>query len=418
MAILINRRNYRIALWVFLCALIPAAAAKADNGFVQVRGTQLVDGAGQPLFLRGIGLGNWLLAEGYMWHFKHAVGPRQIHEVVAELIGDAGARRFWAEWRERYITAADVRLIRELGFNSVRLPLHHGLFIDPARPDEPTGPGWALLDRFLGWCKAEGIYVVLDLHGAPGGQTGTGIDDSPGYPFLFVDAESQDLTVALWRQLATRYRDEPIVLGYDLLNEPIADFFDQDRLNPRLAPLYRRLIAAIREVDPHHLIMLGGAQWNTNFEAAGEPSAPNLVYTFHTYWTDPTEKSIAPYLAYREKHQVPLYLGEAGENTDEWIQKFRALMEEHRIDWCFWPYKKMDATSSVLSIHPPEGWEVVRAFADAPRGSYEEIRAARPPEAVSARALQQLLENLSLERCRLNEGYVRALGLKVPAKAE
>ena len=188
-----------VLLGVLLLTLAPAAVA-TGNGFVQVRGTELVDGAGQPLFLRGIGLGNWLLPEGYMWHFKHAVGPRQIHEVVAQLIGDAGARRFWSEWRERYITAADVRLIRELGFNSVRLPLHHGLFIDPERPGEPTGPGWALLDRFIGWCKAEGVYVLLDLHGAPGGQTGTGIDDSPGYPFLFIDAESRDLTVALWRR--------------------------------------------------------------------------------------------------------------------------------------------------------------------------------------------------------------------------
>ena len=404
-------------LFTMLTAGCAGIAGPVSTGFVQVSGTHLVDAAGQPLHLRGIGLGNWLLPEGYMWRFKRAESPRQIEEVVAQLIGDPAARDFWAQWRDRYITAADIRLIRQLGFNSVRVPLPYRLFLSADEPDRLAGPGWALLDRLIGWCKTEGIHVVLDLHAAPGGQTGTDIDDSPGYPFLFESEEAQRLTTVLWRGLAARYKDEPAVLGYDLLNEPIAHFFDAARLNPHLAPLYRRLVAAIREVDPHHVIFLGGAQWNTNFAAAGEPFAPNLVYTFHTYWTEPETKTIERYLAYRDQHQVPLYLGESGENTDEWIRRFRELLEKHQIDWCFWPYKKVDLKTGVLDIPPPADWDAVRAFADAPRGTYEEIRKARPPEGVAARALAALLENLSLDRCRINEGYVRALGLTPPGAA-
>lgn len=403
-------------LYSFIFPLLCVSTVFATNpGFVRVQGLHLVDAAGQPLRLRGIGLGNWLVPEGYMWRFKHAASPRQIEEVVAQLIGDPAARRFWTQWRDQYITAADIHLIRQLGFNSVRVPLHHRLFLSANEPDRLAGPGWALLDRLIGWCKAEGVYVVLDLHAAPGGQTGTDIDDSPGYPFLFESEEAQRLTTVLWRGLAARYRDEPTVLGYDLLNEPIAHFFDTARLNPGLAPLYRRLVAAIREVDPHHVIFLGGAQWNTNFAAAGEPFAPNLVYTFHTYWTEPDTKAIENYLAYRERHQVPLYLGESGENTDEWITRFRVLLEANQIDWCFWPYKKVDLKTGVLDIPPPADWDAVRAFADAPRGTYEEIRKARPADGVAARALADLLKNLSPERCRINEGYVRALGLAPPA---
>jgi hypothetical protein len=178
------------------------------------------------------------------------------------------------------------------------------------------------------------------------------------------------------------------------------------------------LVAAIRATDPQHVILIGGAQWNTNFAAAGEPFAPNLVYTFHTYWTEPDTKAIAPYLAFREQHQVPLYLGESGENKDEWIRRFRELLEANQIDWCFWPYKKINLTTCVVSVTPPEGWDTVRAFAEAPRGTFEEIRLARPKDDSAAQALASLLQNLAVKNNRVNEGYIRALGLTPPPAAK
>lgn len=393
--------------------LPPAAAPPA--GFVRTDGPRLLDGADQPLRVRGVNLGNWLVPEGYMWHFKRPEAARAIHEVITQLVGDEAARAFWAQWYDRYITAADIRAIRAMGFNAIRVPLHHQLFLSADAASRLEGPGWALLDRVIGWCQAEGLLVLLDLHAAPGGQTGTDIDDSVGYPFLFEDAASQDRTVALWRGLAARYRDEPAVLGYDLLNEPIAHFFDAERLNPRLAPLYRRLVAAIREVDPHHVILLGGAQWNTNFDAVGAPFAPNLAYTFHTYWTEPDGRAIERYLAVREKFQVPLLLGESGENKDDWIQRFRTLLDTHDIGWFFWPYKKVTTVTGVATVPAPEGWDAIRAFADGPRGTMEEIRKSRPTPADAARVLAALLENLAPERCQFNAGYIRALGLTPPA---
>lgn len=400
-------------LLALLPALLPSLLpAAGPAGFVQTRGTQIVDAAGQPLLLRGISLGNWLVPEGYMWLFKRTEAARDIEAVIAQLVGDDAARRFWADWRERYITRADIRLIREAGFNSIRVPLHHRLFLSADDPSCLGGPGWSLLDRLIGWCKEEHLLVLLDLHAAPGGQTGTDIDDSPGYPFLFEDEASQDQTVTLWRGLATRYRDEKTVLGYELLNEPIAHHFDIQRLNPRLAPLYRRLVTAIREIDPHHVIFLGGAQWNTNLDAAGAPFAPNLVYTFHTYWTEPTVKTIERYLAFREKHQVPLYLGESGQNKDGWIRQFREVLEANDVGWCFWPYKKVAVTgTSVVTIPPPPEWNLIRTFAEHPRAKLDQIRQVRPDPAHAARILATLIAQLDLDRCQLNEGYVRALGL-------
>ena len=92
--------------------------------------------------------------------------------------------------------------------------MHHSLLVE-------GGDGWRHVDDTIAWARKYGLWVVLDLHAAPGGQTGTNIDDSWGYPWLFESEKAQVDTVALWKRIAARYRDEPSVLGYDLLNEPI-----------------------------------------------------------------------------------------------------------------------------------------------------------------------------------------------------
>ena len=88
-------------------------------------------------------------------------------------------------------------------------------------------------------------------------------------------------------RLAMRYRDEPTVLGYDLLNEPIPHFPKLIPLNSLLEPLYKELSAEIRKIDAHHILFLGGAQWDSNFSVFGKPFDANVAYTFHKYWTAP-----------------------------------------------------------------------------------------------------------------------------------
>jgi hypothetical protein len=274
------------------------------------------------------------------------------------------------------------------------------------------GPGYELLDRVVKWCKAEGLYVILDMHGAPGGQTGDNIDDSWGYPFLFESSESQDLTAQIWRKLALRYRNEPAVLGYDLLNEPIAHYFDTASLNPKLEPLYRKIVTEIRKADRNHIIFLGGAQWDGNFKVFGPPFDDKLAYTFHKYWMEVNQKAIQEFLDFRDKYDVPIWMGESGENTDEWITSFRMLLEAHNIGWCFWPYKKLDATSSIVSINRPAEWDTIITFAEGPRRTFEEVRKNRPAKAKVQKALSDYLERMKFENCRVNQGYINALGLK------
>ncbi len=394
--------------WVLLSLL--CAHACAQSGFVRTSGRYLVTPANQRVLLRGINLGNWLEPEGYMFLLEGGpAAPREIEGFVNELIGPTDAIKFWREYREQYITERDISFLRKAGFNSVRIPLHYKFFL-------PGGDGFALLDRVIAWCRAAGLWVILDMHCAPGGQTGTNIDDSWGYPWLFESTPDQDLTVEVWKRLAAHYRDETAILGYDLLNEPIPHFPQLQKYNSRLEPLYKRICSTIRAVDSNHVIILGGARWDSNFKVFGPPFDSNVMYTFHKYWTDPKPEAIREYLDFRERYNVPVWLGESGENTDEWIEQFVRVLENNEVGWCFWPYKKMEKASSIVSFAQPVHWAEIVAYAKMPgnTGGAEKRIAARPSLEHSREALRDLLQKIRFENCSLNSGYLKALGLTTP----
>jgi len=323
--------------------------SQANAQFAHTDHKQIVDAAGKSLLVRATNLGNWLVPEGYMWLFEGGPqSPSEIRALVFELLGPEGSAAFWQKYRENYVTREDIALLHRAGFNAIRVPLHYSLF------ESDDAEGFKLLDRLIAWSRAENLYVILDLHAAPGGQTGTNIDDSAGYPWLYQSPQEQEHLIAIWRRLATHYRDEPAVLGYDLLNEPIPHFPKLASLNSSLEPLYKKLSGEIRKADAHHILFLGGAQWDSNFSVFGKPFDDNVAYTFHKYWTAPDESVLRQYIDFREHYDVPIWMGESGENTDEWIAQFAKSLEKNQIGWAFWPYKKMEKSSrsSALSRLP------------------------------------------------------------------
>ena len=391
-----------------LLLLLASPVLLAQRGFVHTNGSELVDAKGQPLILRGTNVGNWLEPEGYMFHFEgNPQSTGEIEALTEELIGPDKAEAFWKQWRETYITEADIDLLKNSGFNSVRVPIHWKFF------DSDNADGFRLLDRLIQWARKDNIYVILDLHCAPGGQTGTNIDDSLGYPWLYRSPQEQAHTIAIWRRLAARYKNEPIVLGYDLLNEPIPHFPQLQQYNTDLEPLYRKIVATVREVDKKHVVILGGAQWDSNFKVFGQPFDSNVMYTFHKYWTAPDTSVIQEYLDFRDKYHVPIWLGESGENKDEWIDAFTKTLEANKVGWCFWPYKKMDATSSVVTFDRPAHWDEILAFAKLPTGTAnaEKRIAARPSIEDVQQAFDDLLKKIQFANTHVNAGYVQALGL-------
>ena len=388
-------------------------ASTQSQKFIGTKGKSIIGVNNNEFIIKGTNLGNWLVPEGYMFKFSNANSPRMINEVLSELIGSDETKLFWKKYLDTYITSADIHYLKSLGMNSIRIPFHYKLFTtEDYMGGEDPERGFRLLDQLIKWCKKEGLYVILDMHCAPGGQTGDNIDDSWGYPFLYESEESQQLTIDIWRRIAQRYKNETTVMGYDLLNEPVAHYFDKEKLNPLLEPLYKRIVKAIRQADKNHLIFLGGAQWDSNFKIFGPPFDDKLVYTFHKYWTATTQDVIQEYLDFRDKYNVPIYCGETGENTDEWVMSFRKLLEQQKIGWHFWPYKKMDNKRGIVEFNVPEYYNRIIQFTDSTRSNFADIRKATPTNTNEIKkALEGFLMNCRFENCSPNNGYIEALGL-------
>lgn len=331
--------------------------------FIRAEGRQLFKGE-VPILLRGFGLGGWFLPEGYMWKlYDKCDRPRRMEALIESLCGSEYAQYFWEAYFENFITESDIKDIASSGYNSVRMPLNarrlyrkgeNGIVFDEGSINR--------LDRLIQWCSRWNVYVILDMHGAPGGQTGANIDDSENdLPELFMNPEAEKDLITLWEMLAHRYKDEPIVAGYDLLNEPLPNWFSQH--NHQLMPLYVKLIDAIRAIDSKHLIILEGLHWATDFSLfEGLPADFNLegiVLEFHKYWSNPDKESLAPYLNVSESLNVPLFMGEGGENNLDWYTTAFPLYERLNISWNFWTYKKMACLNSPMTFDMPSKWQTL-----------------------------------------------------------
>ncbi|SBV32487.1 Endoglucanase [uncultured Sphingopyxis sp.] len=383
-----------------LAALLSSTAAHAE-GFLKVDGTEIVDESGQPVILRGMGLGGWMLQEGYMLKLGEIGQQHKIRAKLVELVGEARTAQFYRAWLDNHTTEADIAAMAQWGFNSVRLPIHFDQLTLPAdkepKPGEDTWheEGFQRIDRLLAWSKAHRLYLILDLHAAPGGQ-GNDLaisDRDPAKPSLWQSAENQRKTVALWSKLAARYKDEPWIGAYDLINEPNWSFATpgkgngcDETENKAVWELQQRITKAIRAVDKRHIVIVEGNCWGNNYKGLPPAWDANLVFSFHKYWNRNDEASIAEIEALRTRANRPIWLGESGENSNGWYQGAIALVEGAGIGWNFWPLKKI-GFNQPLEIDPGPGWAKIVAWmtGKGPKPAADEAFAAMMALARSSR---------------------------------
>lgn len=370
-----RRTTARNLLGLALGLLAMAAPATAAEGFLKAEGRHIVDGNGDRVLLRGMGLGGWMLQEGYMLELPQFGTQRVIHAEIEKLVGPEKARAFHAAWLDNHTTKADIDAMKAWGFNSVRLPMHYALYTLPVEQEPVPGrqtwleDGFRRTDELLSWVKANDMLLILDLHAAPGGQ-GNDLpisDRDPGKPSFWEDPANQDKAIALWVKLAERYRDEPAIAGYDLVNEPNWGFADPDdrngcaeKGNRPLREFLVRATQAIRAVDPNHIVFLAGNCWGNNYAGVFDDGLwdDNLVISFHRYWNHTTPDTLAGALALREQHGIPLWLGETGENSNDWFARTVALVEAEGIGWAWWPLKKI-RYNNPLQVVPNAGYRAL-----------------------------------------------------------
>ncbi len=266
-----------------LCALVLATQA-APLPRLKPAGTWLVDESGERVVLKGCNLGSWLLIEPWMLGAANDQ-VRDQHAFVTALEARCGSARtaeLMERFRENWITAREFAQLKTFGFNLVRVPFHYGLLMDDDRPLALRPDAFKWLDRAVDMAEDAGVYVILDLHGAPGGQSVDGPTGRVNINQLWTDAARQEQTAWLWQRIAEHFAGRSTVVAYDLLNEPWGDF--RTNVNADLLKIVTRLYEAVRQVDPDTLIFAPGSLQGIAFY--GDPAArgwKNVGFTEHFY---------------------------------------------------------------------------------------------------------------------------------------
>ncbi len=383
---------------------------------LQVDGNRIVTAGGRPISLRGACVGGWMNMEEFINGYPGS--EHGLRAVMARQFGAETTQFFFDRMSDYFFSEDDVAYLKSLGTTLVRLPLNYRHFESDARPFEYLEAGFARLDEALGWCEKHGLYVALDMHAVQGWQNPDWhCDNSTRHTLFWSHTHFQDRFVALWEELARRYRGRAVIAGYDVMNEPVTNApfgrfsnqyeSDWDALNR----LYRRLVTAIRAIDPDHIIFLEGDLFSREFDGMEPPFASNLVYSSHNYtdagfgpgpypgrikngWASPEapahlqatewnyQKQADFFLncsgrRFTQKYNVPLWVSEFGAvyngPAEEIPDRLRALDDqlaiynEHGAHWTIWTYKDIHVMGWVQPAPDSPYLKAIRRVMDAKR---------------------------------------------------
>lgn len=401
---------------ILLIAFIFAAQALFAQGFLKTKDKYVVNAKGEKIILRGVGLGGWMLQEGYMLRVQ-GIGQQQhvIKGKLEELIGKQKTEEFYNAWLTNHTRRIDIDSLKSWGFNSVRLPMHYNLYTLPIEQEPTAGAntwlekGFAMTDSLLQWCKANQMYLILDLHAAPGGQ-GNDLniaDRDPSKPSLWQSEANQQKMIALWKKLAERYVNEEWIGAYDIINEPNWGFEKAEDKNgcgeAKNEPLKKLMVdvtKAIREVDKNHIIIIEGNCWGNNYNGIFPPWDNNTVISFHKYWNYNDQQSVQKFIDIREQYAAPVWLGESGENSNLWFRDAIHLMESNEIGWAWWPLKKL-GSNNPLEVKVPMSYQKIL--------NYWAGKGAKPKADEAYKGVMELANNLKLENNIYHKDVIDAM---------
>lgn len=347
--------------------------AKTINSVLRINGTRIVDGDGNQVILKGAGLGGHLNMENFITGYSGAEFEHR--KAMLSVLGREKYEYFFNQFLDYFFRDADAKFFASLGLNCVRIPFNYRHFEDDLNPGVLKESGFSLLDRVVRHCTNNNLYVIFDLHAAPGGQNQDWHSDAGLNRALFWEfKEFQDRAINLWTKIASRYRGNPFVAGYNPLNEPA----DPEHAN--LINFYARVEKAIRAVDPEHILFIDGNTYAMDFSQFPDTPLPNAVYACHDYsmmgfpgqeaylgtaaQKEKLRKSFERKVGFMRKRNLPIWNGEFGPvyaspadstgatpaqreasaavtNSQRFalLQEQLAIYSETQVSWSIWLYK-------------------------------------------------------------------------------
>jgi regulation of enolase protein 1 (concanavalin A-like superfamily) len=390
-------RVFKSLMDLFL-TLFPCVAC---GQLLQVNGTRIVNSSNNhEVILNAVNFGNWMVMEGYLMN-STAQAPAQHDwkQKLTTLVGPANVKIFCDAWLANHLTQADVSQVKNWGFNAVRLPLHYEYFVNHDMPDEWNQQGFLLLDNVISWCAAAGIYAIIDLHAAPGGQSNNAISDyDDTRPSLWDSVANQDKTVRLWQRISERYKNQPWVAGYDLINEPAWDLPG----GTLLRMLYGRITDAIRANGDNHILFIEGNWYSNDYNGLTPAWDPQMVYVFHKYWSSAeSPREIQWVLDLRTAQNRPIWCGEHGENSNDHFTKMVELLRGEGIGMSWWPMKKFKSINGLVDATFPAGYQDLLDYFG---GTKPDLN---PTAAFTT--LIELADSVRLENCRAQTEVIRSI---------
>ena len=279
---------------VLICAILlfqsAACAAEEPLPFISASGSHLVDARGSQVVLKGCNFGNYLMLESWMFGKTMGVGPNHmfrdgatVYRILRRRFGEEKSAHLIELYRDGWITPRDFDVIKSFGFNVVRLPFDYRLVQEDKQPFAIRPDAFRWLDHAVQMAQDAGFYVILDLHGTPGGQSLEDHTGEAGQDHLWTSEEDQKRTVEVWRALAEHFKNDGTVAAYDLINEPYGNHTEDCR--PVLARLMPEIYQAIRSTGDQHVVFFSGAL-NGGIAFYGNPhdrNMTNVAFTEHFY---------------------------------------------------------------------------------------------------------------------------------------
>lgn len=348
--------------------------------FLTVQEGKIVDGKGNEVLLRGVNLGGWLIQESWMCPVNgrdRQWANLDTLKLLESRFTEEQVQTILNTYQENWITEEDIRIISEKGCNAVRVPFWYRNFMKDEQgnwiaENFDENPGFQKLDWVIEMAGKYGMYVILDMHGCPGGQSMDHCCGTLGENRLYTDETCQDTMEKLWIAIAERYRDNPVVAAYDIMNEPQNNggYEGENSYDPwgrnsweMSNRIYDRMIKAVRKVDQNHMITVEGIWRVSNLPNPKVMGWTNMVYQLHLYDDDEGFRKWAGGLAKTAvNYDVAAYVGE--------FQNMNGLeiCNENHISWTTWTYK--GANQNVGSFFWYYGEPEI---ADCGIDSYEEI---------------------------------------------